>query len=82
MKYYLTEKQWDNLPFWNIIEVKNSNSNKARVRLFQKYVQTKFNLKYDEILANDNDDYEELPPGWWGIVDGDEKYITWFLLTL
>jgi hypothetical protein len=80
MKYYLTEDQWNNLPVWNIS--KNSNSLRLpdiqRVPIFREYMQSTFNLKYDELLGIANTDI----PGYWGFIEGEEKHITWFLLSL
>lgn len=84
MIYYLTKKQWYLLWSHNKLQWQQSNSYgnhmkkelNNRIKLFNSMFPK---LKYNESL--NPSDYEKCK-GYWGIVEGDEKDITLFLLSL
>lgn len=66
MKHILMEKHWDKL--WR---KSGMSSNSARIQYWNSHYKPLYNLEYDEPF--------EAP---WGIIKGNEKNITMFLLTL
>lgn len=68
MKYYLTDDQFYKL--WDDSKIITPPYEK-RI----EYIMEKYNLYYEE-------EESRYDPGYWGVIEGDEKYINWFLLNL
>jgi hypothetical protein len=79
MTYYLTREQFDKI--WN--PPKNPPDchwTSGRINWWNIYMESKWNITYDEVEAGREPDH--LEPGYWGMLEGEEKYINWFLLQL
>lgn len=73
MKFYLTRQHFISL-FKEKVTT-DGNRLPERIKYWNQNYKPKFNLEYDEL----ND---EESPGFYGVVFGDEKDISWFLLQL
>ena len=84
MKYILSEKQWDLI--WQNIDPQGCELDQWRIDYWNKNYKPKFNLSYIEYNPDhvkDHETFEKIEElGYWGIIEGDEKNINWFLLNL
>lgn len=94
MKYYLTKDQWTYL--WTQKEYSNWNHHEMaynielieyynRIGIFDNVFKNKYKLTYTEYPIEDTDNDDEplkftTVEGYYGILTGDEKNITWFIL--
>jgi hypothetical protein len=76
MTYYLTREQFDKI--WN--PPQNPPDCSWRINWWAEHMESKWNITYDEVKGGRDSDYRE--PGYWGMLEGEEKYINWFLLQL
>jgi hypothetical protein len=79
MKYYFTGEQY--LIIWDRYKIQRSIGYlDDRIDYWQKHVQPKVKLTYDE--SNEVDADDNVDNGWYGAISGLEKDINWFLLQL
>lgn len=83
MIYYLNNEQfdklwWDNPNLPDHIAKSSGVDHNIRIEYWKEHLETRYQLTYTELSTQ----YDETEPGFWGMIEGDEKYINWFLLQL
>jgi len=83
MKYYLTREQFKKFWFiehhnWDDKSPSEKINYMSRCRVFEQLYPS---LSYKEDPFEENEENFDIP-GFYGIVEGDEKDINWFLLQL
>ena len=73
MKYELTYELWQKIDILCDKLAGETLDGGRRVRFWKEYFKTNFKLDYKEDYNNDND---------YGSLQGEGKYITWFLLSI
>jgi hypothetical protein len=79
MIYHLTQQQFNKI--WNVgYQPPNCHWASGRINWWNSYIEPKWNITYDELETGSVTEFDD--PGYWGMLEGEEKHINWFLLQL